>query len=308
MSSYFSFINNLKVDKSDVYFFVVICLFLYLLYNQNNAKLPSSTKNKIKEGFYAGEIPAATTVPKDIKDAVSALYSADVEAIRNLSSLASKLTLSGSLTCPGGFTVLSDLTVSGNIIANDKFKVDKNGSIVLNYNNQAADDPTQIIDLGAGDLTREGNAGKIAYGGKWGSDCLNIVGKGITGGTRKIRIHDQIDTTTVNADVITNSNGDMRVTSKSGSTLYINNDKTGGDVYFNVGSQNSAVVVGGNGKLICDTLQCNNVRMGPWTIKGTPDNAYLLLKHDGGAAAAVSSTTGAICTNGTNGVHRMCVG
>jgi len=254
-------LNNL--DKSDFYFIIIITIiFLMFFYIKNNLIKRNSCNNT--ENFYAD---GPTTVPKDIKDAVSALYAADVESIRNLSNLASKLTQSNSLTCPGGFNVLSDLTVSGNITANDKFKVDKNGSIVLNYNNQGDVAPVQVIDLGAGDLTRQGDAGKIAYGGVWDEKCLNIVGKGIPGVPRKIKLYDQIETGSINTPYISNPNGDMRVTSKSGSALYINNDKKdGGDLRLGYGSPNSSVYVDGNGILYCKIL-----RVGDWEIR--MDNA-----------------------------------
>jgi hypothetical protein len=50
-----------------------------------------------------------------------------------------------------------------------------------------------IIDLGANDSTREGNAGKIGYGHPiWDSTALGIVGKGTSNTTRKIRMWDNL--------------------------------------------------------------------------------------------------------------------
>ena len=48
------------------------------------------------------------------------------------------------------------------------------------------------IDLGTSDASREGNAGKIWYGGAWDTGALAIVGKGTAGGNRKIHLWDNV--------------------------------------------------------------------------------------------------------------------
>jgi hypothetical protein len=87
----------MNICKSDLYFIITILLFLYLnfkIYNKNN---------KI-EGF---------DTTSDIKQAINQIYNADIEAIRNLSSIASTLTTSGGLTVPGNLIVKQMLWTSG---------------------------------------------------------------------------------------------------------------------------------------------------------------------------------------------------
>jgi hypothetical protein len=70
--------------KSDVYFIILLGLFLILFYKIYKLE-------NIKEGFAASD---------DIKAAIGEVYNADIEAIRNLSSIAKKLQVDG-LTIPG---------------------------------------------------------------------------------------------------------------------------------------------------------------------------------------------------------------
>jgi hypothetical protein len=83
-------------------------------------------------------------------------YQADVEAIRNLSSIATKL-MSGGLSIPGNLLLSSGT----------------------------------IIDLGSNDTTREPNAGKIGY--NVFGDALSIVGKGKVGESRQINLFDSVN-------------------------------------------------------------------------------------------------------------------
>ncbi len=85
---------------------VLICFILigYLFYNQN----------KIKESM--------SDVSPDLKDAIKKIYNADVEAIRNLSNVATQLQ-AGGLTIPGNLTVKGELiTESGNFRLGNKDK------------------------------------------------------------------------------------------------------------------------------------------------------------------------------------------
>jgi hypothetical protein len=108
--------------RNDIYFILIFIILGYLLYKD-------MTK---KEGFDA---------TSDMKAVINQVYNADIEAIRNLSSIASKLQAGG-------------LTVPGNLLL-------QSGT---------------VIDFGSNDTTREPNAGKIGY--SVFEDSLNIVGKG----------------------------------------------------------------------------------------------------------------------------------
>ena len=84
----------------------------------------------------------------DIKDAVKAVYKADIEAIRNLSSIASSLTANNNLTLPADFKVTGasnfqkdatfggNATISGNLnigpTSAPTFTVDTKGNVICN--------------------------------------------------------------------------------------------------------------------------------------------------------------------------------
>ncbi len=59
-----------------------------------------------------------TDVSPDIKDAIKQIYNADVEAIRNLSNVATQLQ-AGGLVIPGDLAIKGKLTVSGTTTTND---------------------------------------------------------------------------------------------------------------------------------------------------------------------------------------------
>ena len=75
----------MNICKSDIYFIVVLCIIFYLHFFTNN-----KTEN----------FQSTTTG-----------YQADIEAIRNLSSIASQLTLSNQLTMPGALNVTNNLNI-----------------------------------------------------------------------------------------------------------------------------------------------------------------------------------------------------
>ena len=102
-----------------------------------------------KEGFDA---------TSDIKAVIGQVYNADIEAIRNLSSIAAKLQVGG-------------LTVPGNLLL-------QSGT---------------VIDLGSNDTAREPNAGKIGY--SVFEDSLNIVGKGKPGESRRTTLWENLKVT-----------------------------------------------------------------------------------------------------------------
>ena len=80
----------------DLYLIFLTIIIFYLLY--------CNVCNKEKFDITTADTPA-------IKTLINEVYRADIEAIRNLSSIATKLTLSGSLTIPGNTQHDGDLTV-----------------------------------------------------------------------------------------------------------------------------------------------------------------------------------------------------
>jgi len=53
-----------------------------------------------------------------IRKAITDIYQADINSIRNLSKLANDLTSNGRLNIPGGLTIQGDLNVGGRVQAN----------------------------------------------------------------------------------------------------------------------------------------------------------------------------------------------
>jgi hypothetical protein len=137
----------MELCKSDIYFIILLIFNLFLFYKFYELK--NITKENVKESF---------VVQDDVKAAINEVYQADVDAIRNLSAVATKLQ-AGGLTVPG----------------------------VLNLNQG------QWIDFGSNDTTKEGNAGKIGY--SVFEDSLNIIGKGKPGEARRTTIWENVKMT-----------------------------------------------------------------------------------------------------------------
>jgi len=89
----------MNICKSDIYFIITIILFLYLFYKINRKT----------ENFDA---------TSDIKTAINSVYNADVEAIRNLSSIASTLIANGGLVVPGNLNITDTILVDTGKVGN----------------------------------------------------------------------------------------------------------------------------------------------------------------------------------------------
>jgi len=128
-----------SICSKDIYLIFLTLIIIYLLYKDFNKK----------EGFDA---------TSDMKAVIGQVYNADIEAIRNLSSIATKLQAGG-------------LTVPGNLLL-------QSGT---------------VMDFGSNDTTREPNAGKIGY--SVFEDSLNIVGKGKPGEPRRTTLWENLKVT-----------------------------------------------------------------------------------------------------------------
>ena len=128
--------------RNDIYFILIFLVLGYLLY-----------KDLTKEGFDTTD---------DIKTAVKTLYNADIQAIRNLSDIATKL-VAGGLTVPG------NLNVSGTL-----------SSQYLN---------TPGITYGA---SKDGVSSTITDS-KFEGNSLCIVGQDNPAGGRKINMWDHVE-------------------------------------------------------------------------------------------------------------------
>ena len=86
----------MNICKSDIYFIILLALFVIVFYKIFKLE-------NIKEGFDA---------TSDMKAVINQVYNADIEAIRNLSSIATQLTTSGGLVVPGSLKVASKLATN----------------------------------------------------------------------------------------------------------------------------------------------------------------------------------------------------
>jgi hypothetical protein len=92
----------MNICKNDIYFIILLLLIIFLFYKVYELS------NK-KETF---------TIQDDVKAAISEVYAADVDSIRNLSTIATKLQ-AGGLTVAGKLSITNDLLVSGKIETNN---------------------------------------------------------------------------------------------------------------------------------------------------------------------------------------------
>jgi len=115
-------INNL--EKNYIIIYILSIIVLFLLYKELTRKEAFGTTN-------------------DITNAVSQVYTADIEALRNLSGIAKSLMEGNNFTFPGILTVTNnivgskDLTISGNITGQKDLTISGNlsisGNITGNY-------------------------------------------------------------------------------------------------------------------------------------------------------------------------------
>ena len=83
----------MNICKYDIYFVILLCFIIYLYLNKNKQEEFQSTASG---------------------------YQADIEAIRNLSSIATQLTTSNNLTMPGTLNVTNSLSANDNISVTNK--------------------------------------------------------------------------------------------------------------------------------------------------------------------------------------------
>jgi hypothetical protein len=191
----------MDICKSDIYFLILLILISYLFYYIKN-----------KEGFQSSTIDEPY-----LKTLINNIYRADIEAIRNLSIIASQLTLSNSLTIPGtlnmtntiklgindlnkevnageicyGCTYATDaLSIAGKGTIDGQKKIKLLDNVTIQGNLEMNNIP---IKLGINHIGKDVNAGKICYGCTYATDALSIVGKGTIAGQRKIELLDNVN-------------------------------------------------------------------------------------------------------------------
>jgi hypothetical protein len=122
-------LEDLSSGKYNLVLFGILFIFIFHQYwcasqtkfePQGKAGESSITKS-IKQIQCKDNKESMADVSNDIKEAVKQVYLADVEAIRNLSEVATKLQA-------GGYTIAGDLTVKGTILSNSISPI---GSIIM---------------------------------------------------------------------------------------------------------------------------------------------------------------------------------
>ena len=114
------FIEDLKNGDIKSIILVILIIFMFHQYwRESKFMMKSQCKEEIKESM--------SNVSNDIKEAVKQVYLADVEAIRNLSEIATKLQ-NGALTIPGNLVVKGQIRAdnaitSGGEISNNNFSL-----------------------------------------------------------------------------------------------------------------------------------------------------------------------------------------
>ena len=146
-------LEDLNSGKYNLVLFSILFIFIFHQYwGSSRFMMKSQCKEEIKESM--------ADVSNDIKEAVKQVYLADVEAIRNLSEVATKLNNKEGVTVPG------NLTVSG------AFNYLPKGTIVM-WNGSSAPSGWTLCDgsNGSPDLKNKfvlgwGNRGISAQGGE----------------------------------------------------------------------------------------------------------------------------------------------
>jgi hypothetical protein len=248
------------LDKSDWYFIITIIMFFYLIYIYKRENFQSTTTG----------------------------YLADIEAIRNLSNIATQLTTNNTLTMPGALNVtnklligksadgisssISDSTYDTNSLSIVGQGTAPNRKVTLwdnvQINGNLSIPGKNVIDLGAGDTTREGNAGKIGYN-IW-DDSLNIVGKGKPGEARRITMYDnvQINGNTTIKGLLNLPNNTTISADGDNATQWVRLRKTDNlNEYRSFAAQDLWC---GSG-----TLYVNKIVIGSWTLSGDGDGFRL---------------------------------
>jgi len=197
------------LDKSDWYFIITIIMFFYLIYIYKRENFQSTTTG----------------------------YLADIEAIRNLSNIATQLTTNNTLIMPGALNVtnklligksadgisssISDSTYDTNSLSIVGQGTAPNRKVTLwdnvQINGNLSIPGKNVIDLGAGDTNRQVDSGKIGYN-IW-EDALNIVGKGNPSEARRISLYDNVKINgnlNINGSVTNNNKGFMYLIMKVG--------------------------------------------------------------------------------------------
>jgi len=135
------------LDKSDLYFIITIIMFFYLIYIYKRENFQSTTTG----------------------------YQADIEAIRNLSSIATQLTTNNTLTMPGALNITNELSVKtgdpGKQVKIGSSQIKFRGDGIVHYGlTNDKDGKFKISNLsGTGDI-----------GSGWVNDCLTLDPTGNT--------------------------------------------------------------------------------------------------------------------------------
>jgi microcystin-dependent protein len=168
------------LSNQEIMMLIMLILIFYLLYKTHS----------IQENF---------SVSDDVKQAINDIYKADINAIRNLSNVATDIyNNNDSLTIPAKITTIADLTVTGNVLFTNKnnnmieilptgmviawalstlpkgwalcdgqkYKLDNNNNTILDINGTQTPDLRGRFILGSGQGTNLTNRNLNSTGGE----------------------------------------------------------------------------------------------------------------------------------------------
>ena len=231
----------------DLFFLIVFSIVIYHIYMSYKIEKMADT----------------STVSDQIKQAVKDIYLADVESIRNLSEVATKLQAAG-LTIPGALDVKGNTTINGVVKAGSmesdgdlNFPGNKNQWII-----HTPDDDRRSLWIAPGTKDKE-------YGNwNWGRSLnIDYDGNVNIGGNQ-----------TVNGEIYTPNGHTFRCAGRQ--------HMTGGELLYLL--HKNGVVIGqewgGNGNLsVQGNLSVGGVGMRTWIINRLPDSANVVIKDPEGS-------------------------
>ena len=260
----------MNICRNDIYFFIILLILIYLFYKiyklekKNNEKFDSVS---------------------DTKALINQVYNADIEAIRNLSSIASKLIKEGGLVVPGKLQVNDQLTTNSDLILagqnkwivhtpDDQRRImyiapftntdwDWNNGININNNGAITANIVKAPRVQVGG-SHDGVSSTItdsAYEG----NSLCLVGQGVHP-NRKITMWDYVQ---VNGSTLTTGNTQINGNANINGKLTVNDQVTTGNATIN-GTLNVNRIVC-NGVIVFGAANENT----KYTLNGTTSNCRL---------------------------------
>ncbi len=142
-------LEDLNSGKYNLVLFGILFIFMFHQYwRESKFMMRSQCKEEIKESM--------SNVSNDIKEAVKQVYLADVEAIRNLSEIATKIN-AGTFVFPGNLNVTGSFKANGEI-SNNSFSLSRLNNSINNVNSSLTGTINNSINSVNSNLTNQVNS------------------------------------------------------------------------------------------------------------------------------------------------------